>query len=267
MKPDYHRSRRLFLGVLPLALSALPARLTAAPAHAGEMAGSNETDLEKIASLLKGKTRAVWVFTGDSITQGAKHTHGHRCYPEIFAERLRWELARTGDIVVNTGMSGHTTRHILNDTDWRIGQFRPNVVSVMLGTNDCARNQVTLADFTDNLASIIRHIRALNAVPVLHTPNPIIAQKATERASLPEYVAVVREVAERENAILADHYAEWDARIQERSAETVYREWLNDPLHPNQSGHQQLAGTLFKTLNIFDAAQPTCGAPYYEGEH
>lgn len=268
MKDGDHSSRRFFLlrTLAGVFTGLLPAWATAT-ASVGRKAGSAEGDLEKIAALLSGKTRGVWVFTGDSITQGAKHTHGQRSYPEIFAERLRWELARVGDVVVNTGMSGHTTRHVLNDMDWRVGQFRPWVVSVMLGTNDCARNQVTLADFEANLTSIVAQVRAMNAVPILHTPNPIIAEKAPERASLPEYVAVIRKVAGRENAILVDHYAEWDSAMASRSAEAVRREWLNDPLHPNQTGHRQLAQALFKKLNIFDPAQPTCGAAYYEGEH
>ncbi|WP_310226466.1 SGNH/GDSL hydrolase family protein [Dyadobacter sp. BE31] len=268
MKELHYRARRFFLlRALACAFAGLlPARATA-HVRTGRKAASAEEDLKKVAALLNGKTRDAWVFTGDSITQGAKHTHGHRSYPEIFAERLRWELARVGDIVVNTGMSGHTTRHIMNDMDWRVGQFRPQVVSVMLGTNDCARNQVTLADFEANLTSIVAQIRAMNAVPILHTPNPIIAEKAPERVSLPEYVAVIRKVAGRENVILVDHYAEWSAAMASRSAEVVHREWLNDPLHPNQTGHRQLAAALFKTLNIFDPAQPTCGAAYYEGAH
>lgn len=268
MKERYHRSRRFFLlRALAGAFAGLVPAGATAHVRTGRKAASAEEDLKKIAALLSGKTRGVWVFTGDSITQGAKHTHGHRSYPEIFAERLRWELARVGDIVVNTGMSGHTTRQVLNDMEWRVEQFRPGVVSVMLGTNDCARNQVTLADFEANLVSIVAQVRAMNAVPILHTPNPIIAGKAPERASLPEYVAEIRKVAGREKTILVDHDAEWNAAIASRSEETVHREWLNDPLHPNQTGHQQLAATLFKALNIFDPAQPTCGAAYYEGAH
>jgi len=268
MKESHHRSRRFFLlrALAGTFTGVLPTWATA-NTRGSRNAASVEEDLKKIAALLSGKTRGVWVFTGDSITQGAKHTHGHRSYPEIFAERIRWELARVGDIVVNTGMSGHTTRHVLSDMDWRVEQFRPGVVSVMLGTNDCARNQVTLADFETNMIAIVAQVRAMNAVPILHTPNPIIAEKAPERASLPEYVAVIRKVAGRENAILADHHAEWNSEIASRSAETVHREWLNDPLHPNHSGHQHLAATLFKTLDIFDAVQPSCGGAYYEGEH
>ena len=105
-------------------------------------------DSEKIDEMLKNKeVPLIWVFTGDSITHGAKHTHGYRSYPEIFAERIRWELGRTRDIVINTGISGNTTRVILNDLDWRISQFKPNVVSLMIGTNDCATGRIEIKAF------------------------------------------------------------------------------------------------------------------------
>ena len=73
------------------------------------------------------------------LSQRAKHTLDYRCYPEIFSERVRFEMGRYRDIVINTAISGHTTREILADFSWRIEQFKPDVVSLMIGTNDSAR--------------------------------------------------------------------------------------------------------------------------------
>src|SRR5687767_5660953 len=56
-----------------------------------------DEDLQKIAEFLRGKAPIKWIFSGDSITQGAKHTFGDRSYPEIFSERVRWELGRVRD--------------------------------------------------------------------------------------------------------------------------------------------------------------------------
>src|SRR6185369_10691115 len=64
--------------------------------------------LAGIKRLLAGKAALTWVFTGDSITHGALHTLGWRSYPEHFAERVRWELKRMRDVVINTGISGDT---------------------------------------------------------------------------------------------------------------------------------------------------------------
>ena len=61
-------------------------------------AGEKKTAaLNKIAEHIKnrGKQQWTWVFYGDSITHGAAHTHGWRSFPEIFQERVRWELKKT----------------------------------------------------------------------------------------------------------------------------------------------------------------------------
>lgn len=224
-------------------------------------------DRERITEIMKLKDPLVWVFTGDSITHGAKHTHGYRSYPEIFAERIRWELSRVRDIVINTGISGNTTRTIIDDFTWRIAQFRPDVVSLMIGTNDCAKGRITITDFENNLRSLMNGIRILGAVPVLHTPNVIIADKSPERAALPDYVGVIRKVAADQKLILVDNYAYWQDTINNSATIKVFRDWLNDPLHPDGDGHSRIARLMFRELSIFDPKAATCGGEYYEGEH
>jgi acyl-CoA thioesterase I len=225
-------------------------------------------DLERIAGFLKEKNPLIWLFTGDSITQGAKHTQGYRSYPEIFSERIRWELGRTRDIVINTGISGNTTQVILNDFDWRIGQFKPAVVSLMIGTNDCAETKnISPEVFGKNLENLLNLIREINSVPVFHTPNPIIKEKAPERARLDEYIKVIRTICEQKQVIMIDNYTWWQNEIKNLGEEAVFRKWLNDPLHPNGAGHSEIARLMFKELSVFDPSAATCNGTYYEGEH
>ena len=259
--------RRLFLRTLS---AILPAGVTAL-AYGGEAGLSAKRivdgqDLERISEILRDPKPHTWVFTGDSITHGAKHTAGRRSYPQIFEERLRWELARTRDWVINTGISSQTTASILQDFQWRVSRFEPSVVSIMIGTNDCSKPEITTAVFEKNLISLIGQIRALNAVPVLHTPNPIILNLSPERKTLPEYVNVIRQVTDSKKVLLVDNYEYWEKR-QTKFLNDVYRQWLNDRLHPNYVGHQQIARLLFKTLNMFDPEAPTCGGEYFEGQH
>ena len=58
-------------------------------------------DKRQVTSIIEGKEPVNWVFCGNSITQGAKHTHGMRGYPEIFSERIRWELQRPYDFITD----------------------------------------------------------------------------------------------------------------------------------------------------------------------
>src|SRR5690554_6909862 len=93
----------------------------------------DQSDLQILKQMLKKKEPNIWLFTGDSITHGAKHTHGHRSYPEVFQERVRWEISRVRDIVINTGISGNAAGDILSDFEWRVARFHPDAVSVMVG--------------------------------------------------------------------------------------------------------------------------------------
>lgn len=227
-----------------------------------------DVDRRRVADLIEGDKPVTWVFTGNSITQGAKHTHGMRGYPEIFAERIRFEMGRSRDFVVNTAVSGNTTRSILSDFDRRIAQLRPQVVLLMIGTNDAARDRnVSVEEFRENLKTLIIKIRSINAIPIVLSPNPILIEKAPERANLIEYVKVINDVVRKEHVILVDNYSNWNNELQSKYKYEVSRFLLNDPLHPNGLGHKEIAFKLFKELSIFNPTDPSCGGPYYEGEH
>ena len=218
----------------------------AAPLHPGPA-----EDLERIRTLLAGKEPLKWVFVGDSITQGAKHTFGARSYPEIFSERVRYEMRRVRDVIINTAISGNTSLNILNDYDWRVRQFQPHVVFIMVGTNDASvAKGISVSDFGQNLSTLVRRVRADGAVPVLQTPNIILTEKATGRERLPAYIAEILQVAAAEQTILVDHWAYWT----EQAAKDVLdlHKWMNDELHPNGRGHVQMAIRLFAALGMHD---------------
>jgi lysophospholipase L1-like esterase len=268
-------SRRKFIGMsfiltgIPSIISSLiPSSGNAMPALEKLTSGFEAVpDLERIKELLRQKNPLKWLFTGDSITAGVEHTHGYRSYPEIFGERIRWEMRRPRDIVINTAISGNVTQNILDDFNWRIEQFKPEIVSLMIGTNDCARKEMTTTIFENNLNSLLDKIRETGAIPILHTPNIIITEYAPERAGLLEYVNVIQETAEKKNIILVDNYPYWEDTMKNHSEINVFKEWLNDPLHPNGTGHQEIARLLFKELSIFNPNDATCGGKYYEGKH
>lgn len=229
----------------------LPAAKNPTPALAGET-----ESLNRVRTLLADKLHPLtWVFTGDSITHGAKHTHGCRTYVEHFAERVRWELGRGQDIVINTGISGDKADGILRDFEWRIGRFKPDVVSIMIGMNDCTRGPEKREEFRNNLRQLIRQTRALGAVPVLHTQNMTEPSAAKERGDLPAYVTIVAEVAREQKTVLVDHWQHWQTACKDPQA---LKQWLNDPIHPNARGHREFAILTFQVLGVYSTNSPTC---------
>lgn len=207
--------------------------------------------LDGVKRLLDGRDPIRWLFAGDSITQGAKHTFGYRAFPEIFAERVRWEMKRGRDIVINSAISGSTVGDILADFEWRIAQFRPNVVLLMVGTNDAAYPSIVPRDFKHTLRILLTQTVDKGAIPILITPNPISKAAAPERQRLDEFVVALRQTAEMMNLLCVDVWNDWSKSVG-------YPDLLEDAIHPNARGHVAIAHQLFEKLGIFDSEAPTC---------
>ncbi|OHB54209.1 MAG: hypothetical protein A2Y12_17035 [Planctomycetes bacterium GWF2_42_9] len=215
-------------------------------------------DMEKIKTLLIAKKPLTWIFTGDSITHGALHTYGWRSFSEHFSERIRFEMGRGLDYVINTGISGNSTSEVLQSFERRVSQLKPDVVFLMIGTNDSVAGMDGVNTYESNLSKLVDLIRQSDAIPVLNTPNPILSEVGTggaNRACLSEYVRVMRKVAEQKNIILIDHWKHWETI---KPGKDSMMEWLADSIHPNLYGHIEIAKEIFKALEIYDTNSPTC---------
>ena len=210
--------------------------------------------MKRLQHIITRPEPVKWVFIGDSITHGAFHTFGSRSYVELFEERVRWELRRSMDIVINTAYSGETTRGLLATFDWRVKQFQPDVVFLMIGTNDCCTGRnVTLDEFTTNLGLLADRIIEGGALPAFQTTCPLIKGGAPDREpTFGAYMEAIRQVAQARDLPLIDHEKFW----RERMARTGY--WMNDPIHPNEFGHRAFTECLFKELQVFDPTSQTC---------
>ncbi|QDE33470.1 SGNH/GDSL hydrolase family protein [Microbacterium foliorum] len=211
---------------------------------------SAASDLSRIAASLAGPEPLNWVITGDSITHGLVHTQGGRSYAEHLHELIRGELARTRDTVINTAISGHRLTDILDDWDRRVATWRPDIVTLMIGTNDMAtgpdRVTVEAAAFAASLREFVSRVRASGAVPVLQTPPSIDVANAPGRERIAEFADAVRQVAASDDVILVDQHA----RFTELGNGGVPWGLMGDPFHPNAAGHAALALELANALDI-----------------
>ncbi len=168
-------------------------------------------DYKKLHQLVENKDKPIlWLFLGDSITHGAMHTHGWRSYPEHWQEVIKWEprkpggYRRTNAIIVNTAVSGATSSGFLKNIDWRLNQFKPQVVFINFGTND-ANKIGKLAVFKKDMTTIVQQVRKMKAIPVLQVTNGNMRNNPKDN----EYNAAIREVAAKEKVLLVDHAAYW----------------------------------------------------------
>ena len=212
--------------------------------------------MDSIKQLFSREDPVKWVFTGDSITHGAKHTIGWRDYPELFSERLRWEMGRARDFVIKTGISGWTIAKIAEDLEWNVLQFQPDCVSIMVGMNDCAQGPAGLAGFRQTYLRTIARIREeTGAAILLHTPNWSLPTGGEVRMHhLASYAQAIREVAGEAGVPFVDHFTEW----VDADPSGAMHHWLGHGCHPNEFGHRVLAHAIFRALDIWDDASWTC---------
>ncbi len=204
-------------------------------------------DYKKLKSKFNNlKEPMLWLFIGDSITHGCKHTNNQRNFPEHCSEFIRWEAHQTKrktDFVFNLGVSGETAPGFLKDANWRLTPYKPDVVLINFGTND-ARSKKNVDDFKKDLKTIISKTRKKKAIPVLQVPN-------TTRNVLPKdkvYHNAIREVADETKCLLVDHAARWSELNND-----LYKapnKWTNDNLHPNAAGHALMAQTILFSLGL-----------------
>ena len=222
---------------------------------------------KKIRELLASDEKLTWVFYGDSITHGCRHTRGYDTIVQLFDKYMHDPngLNRPDDLIINTAVSGAIARDTLSDPHKtaRMQTYVPDVAMIMLAMNDCAASGVTPDLFKSQLKENIELIKAQN-------PNVLIVLRACNvttasgRGNLKQYIAKVREVAEEDGYILADHAATWDAAIARQSnANQGGTGNLNsDGLHPNGTGHKVMFNDLTKAMGIFDESNTICRLDY-----
>ena len=212
-------------------------------------------DLETLRSRLTDEAPLTWVITGDSITHGLRHTDGSRAYADHLHEIVRGDLARYRDALVNTAISGSRITDILGDFDRRVADWSPQIVTLMIGTNDCAVTdgapRVEPVEFGHAVGDFVSRVRSLGAVPVLQTPPPVDAANAQTRSRIGDFAQAVRDVAQAQaqGTILVDHFAQFLSL----GGEDLPWALLGDPFHPGALGHAALTVELARVLGFENA--------------
>ena len=211
--------------------------------------------MDRIKNLFKADQPIKWLFYGDSITHGATHTFGQRDYTQLFAERIRAEMGRPMDVVINTAISGNTTLDLLESFDWRVAQFQPHVVFLMIGMNDCSDQREIGADlFEKNLIKLVEKVESIRSQAVLQTTCPVLPRTSPDREPhFDLYMDKIRRVAGSRGLPLIDHTRYWKDHADKHFF------WMSNAFHPNAYGHRAFATLLYRELDICDPESRSCG--------
>lgn len=190
------------------------------------------------------------LFQGDSITDAFRRpeeiNEAFRLgngYAFIAGSCLRATAGLAGLSVQNRGVSGHTARDLLQRWQRDCIELRPEVLSLLIGINDCLRvppGGDAMQGFAQAYDELLRQVR--DALPpcrlVLIEPFflPVVGTDPTIADRLAPIQAHVRAAAARLGATFVPLQQEFTAIAGDHP-----ERWIYDGLHPTSAGHWLIA--------------------------
>lgn len=230
----------------------------------GQNASVKTQSLDSLQEQLKNKMdnddSLTWLFMGDSITHGSAYSLGQDTITQSFEKYLRDDLKRTNDIVVNTAVSGATIdvsgSSTLATINERLNSYSPDIVSIMLGTNDST--VLSVEQYRAQLQTLINKAKAKTDIVVLRSPLPT---QWDRDARCREYTQVMKEVASEMDCIFIDQYTPFHNVVGKypymyQDQYFVYGDncvfGQGKALHPGANGHLMMTKQFIEGIGILD---------------
>lgn len=175
--------------------------------------------------------------------------------------------------VINSGAGGHNTRRLLARVDTVVAASKPDVVLLMVGTNDALNSKamVPVDEYRKNILTLIEKFRAAKAQPILMTILPCHApylierhgEEAFAKESPDERIAAIntaiREIAAAEKLPLIDiHHIYTAIGEPGDGANSLLKNTANsnstDGVHPTLDGYRVIATAAFQKLQSLENA-------------
>ena len=213
--------------------------------------------------MLIGKNERL-VIIGDSVTdcgrtqpvaEGLFDPLG-RGYPNFVNALLVARYPELNIRVTNVGTSGNNVRDLKARWDRDVIGLHPDWLSINIGINDVWRqfdsptipeHHVLLEEYSQTLEELVKRTRPLVKGLVLMTPHFLDLNRADAmRARMDQYGDVVRALAKKYDAKLADTQAAFDEAL--KYLHPAAFAW--DRIHPNQPGQMIMARTFLKAIEF-----------------
>jgi acyl-CoA thioesterase-1 len=177
------------------------------------------------------------LYVGDSITSGT----GATTYDLSYVMRTRTQLMKNGKphISVNSGIGGRTSSELISMYKSRGGKCDPDLVTIMVGTNDCGQ-AVSTTTFKTNLGLLIDEINKNKVVGQCKIVLLTIPYRSTPYDVTP-YNTMINQLGSERNIPVCNTNLAFGADS-----------YLTDGVHPNDNGHSQIANILIPFLDGLD---------------
>lgn len=158
--------------------------------------------------------------------------------------------------ITNCGISGNTSRDLLNRWERDVVNLHPQWVSICIGINDVWRQfdapaipeyAVTPEEYEENVEKMVVSAKSFAKGVFLMTPYIMEPQKGDlMRARMDVYGEICRKIAEKHNVTFIDLQAMFDRYFEHRHS--AYIAW--DRIHPNQVGATLIAREFLRTCEF-----------------
>lgn len=158
--------------------------------------------------------------------------------------------------VTNSGISGNTSRDLLERYDRDVVSLKPDWVSICIGINDVWRQfdspaipdgQVMPDEYEKNVEKMILDVK--DKVKGIFILTPYYMEPNRDdmmRARMDEYVAICKKLAEKHGCILVDFQKLYEDYCKIRHSS--YITW--DRVHPNQVGATLMARAFLEKCDF-----------------
>lgn len=203
-----------------------------------------------IKDFIKGistETRSKILSYGSSNTERyLPNLHWFDCFE--LAIRQKYGRVHT---CINTGLSGDTSRGLLERFEYDAEFFKPQLVFITIGGNDCNPDKkLDITEFRSNLEELYRRFSAMNCAVIFQTyysPDPDECE--TERINnFYAYTDVVREVAKETGSALIDHLLRWE-RLR-LSHNDIYKNLMQNAFHVNPAGNKVMGMDIARYFGV-----------------
>ncbi len=209
--------------------------------------------MQQIRSWLHHQQPRVWMFLGDETTAWLRHS-GQPGFAEMFRHRLRWELRRFPDLIVNAGVKNASLKEIRKIARQGLTQCHPDVVFILPGKADKLEASRSPHRYAEELKALAEFLRQNGSEPVFQTPpSPELLIDNDLDDPMRMLCDLIREVAVVNEIPLIDHAEFW----QEQEVHSNWVDLTNRSI--TQAGQSVLALLFFAELDIFDRSSELCG--------
>lgn len=217
-----------------------------------------------IKESIKLKDKAVFLFQGDSITDGNRgrntdlnHIMGHG-YAYSVASRIGADFPSSNFQFINRGISGNGIPDLLKRWKEDTLDMHPQVLSLLVGINDVNAevNQYsgfqTFDEFKRGYRSLLDQVKNQNPQTLFVLGLPFVAKGSRTNGKMEAFELAVRERASFIKTLAAQYnalYVDYPTVFEQAYKKQAIEYWIWDGVHPTIFGHELMAREWIKVVS------------------